>query len=100
MSELILVLWLMGLTVAQIFGAALLLGIRRRWDSLERREIALDNAERIERLNELLHRHRGQLDKDIHKATYMLLQALEADPHSKDIHFVAIQSLKAKLAQL
>ena len=100
MSALIVVLWLTVLTVAQIFGAALLLGIRRRWDSLEIRETALDNAERIERLNELLHRHRGQLDKDIHKAAFVLLHALESDPHSKDMHFVSIQSLKAKLAQL
>lgn len=99
MSELIVMFWLMGLTLAQVVSAAALMGIRRRWDSLENREETLGHAERIERLNDLLQRHRGHLDKDIHKAAYVLLVALENDPNSADRHFLAIQALKAKLAQ-
>ncbi len=98
MSELIVVLWLTVLTVAQIFGAALLLGIRRRWDRLESRETALDNAERMQRLLDMLGRGRDLRDKDIRRETEVLLARLEDDPASRDRHWTSIQVLRNKLA--
>lgn len=98
MSDLMILTWFTALSIAQMLTAFAVWGIRKRWDSLERREIVLDNAERIERLMDLLQRHRGTLDKEIHRSAAMLLEAMENDPISRSNHFVAMQMLRAKLA--
>lgn len=98
MNELVIFLWFMGLSIAQILTAVAMYGIRKRWDSLENREVALDNAERMERLMDLMQRQRGALEKDIHRAAAMLLEGMENDPVSRSNHFVAMQMLRAKLS--
>ncbi|MBS1568850.1 MAG: hypothetical protein JST45_05345 [Bacteroidetes bacterium] len=99
MTNFVIFLWFMVLSLAQILTAVALYGIRKRWDSLESREVALDNAERMERLMDLMQRQRGILEKDIHRAAAQLLEAMETDPVSRSNHFVAMQMLRAKLAQ-
>lgn len=99
MTNFVIFLWFMVLSLAQVLTAVALYGIRKRWDSLESREVALDNAERMERLMDLMQRQRGILEKDIHRAAAQLLEAMETDPVSRSNHFVAMQMLRAKLAQ-
>lgn len=99
MTNFVIFLWFMGLSLAQILTAVALYGIRKRWDVLEQREMDLGNAERMERLIDMLQRQRGQLAKDIHRAAAQLLEALESDPVSRSNHFVAMQYLRAKLAE-
>jgi len=99
MTNFVIFLWFMVLSLAQILTAVALYGIRKRWDSLESREVALDNAERMERLMDLMQRQRGILEKDIHRAAAQLLEAMETDPVSRSNHFVGMQVLRAKLAQ-
>lgn len=99
MTNFVIFLWFMVLSLAQVLTAMALYGIRKRWDSLESREVALDNAERMERLMDLMQRQRGILEKDIHRAAAQLLEAMETDPVSRSNHFVAMQMLRAKLAQ-
>lgn len=99
MNELAIFVWFMGLSIAQLLTAVAIYGIRKRWDSLESREMALDNAERMERLMDLMQRHRGRLEMDIHRAAAQLLESMESDPVSRSNHFVGMQVLRAKLAQ-
>lgn len=99
MNELVIFLWFMGLSIAQILTAVAMYGIRKRWDSLESREVALDNAERMERLMDLMQRHRSSLDGEIRRTAVQLVTALENDPLSKEKHFVAIEVLRSKLSQ-
>lgn len=91
--------WLIVLTGSQIISAATLYGIRRRWQLLEHRETELDNAERMERLMDLMQRHRSSLDGEIRRTAVQLVTALENDPLSKEKHFVAIEVLRSKLSQ-
>lgn len=99
MTNFVIFLWFMVLSLAQVLTAMALYGIRKRWDLLERREALLDNAERMERIVDLMQRHRGTLEKDIHRAAAQLLESMESDPVSRSNHFVAMQMLRAKLAQ-
>lgn len=99
MTNFVIFLWFVALSLAQILTAVALYGIRKRWDLLERRETLLDNAERMERIVDLMQRHRGTLEKDIHRAAAQLLESMESDPVSRSNHFVAMQMLRAKLAQ-
>lgn len=99
MTNFVIFLWFMGLSLAQILTAVALYGIRKRWDVLEHREMDLGNAERMERLIDLMQRHRGRLEMDIHRAAAQLLESMESDPVSRSNHFVGMQVLRAKLAQ-
>lgn len=97
--QIIILIWLMILTSSAIVSAVALYGIRIRWTALEDRETMLDNAERMERLMDLMQRHRSSLHGEIHRAAVALVHALENDPMSKERHFVALQVLRSKLAE-
>lgn len=94
----VFIVWLIGLSLSQILIVIAIFGIRKRWYILEQRETAFENAERIQRLTDLLQRHRGTLDRELHRAAAQLLETMENDPISRSNHFVGMQILRAKLA--
>lgn len=91
--------WLLALTVAEILTAALFWSLRRRFTTLDQREIDLDNAERMQRLMDLLTRNQQVHDREIRRAVEVLIAGLEQDPRSREQHWLNIQHLRAKLAQ-
>lgn len=91
-------IWLLALTVAEVLTAFALWSIRKRFTLLDQREIDLDNAERMQRVLDLLSRNQQAQDREIRRAIEVLLAGLEQDPRSKENHWLNIQQLRAKLA--
>lgn len=95
----IILLWLIGITLSQVLTGLAIYGAHKRWDSYDRRELELDQAERMQRLIDLLNRHKIGQDKAIRRAAESLLAALDADPHSREKHWGDLQFLRTKLAE-
>lgn len=99
MMDLLVYLWLAGVTVAQVLTGLALYGAHKRWDHYDRRELELHQAERMQRVIDLMGRHKMGQDQAIRRAAECLIVALEADPLSREKHWTAIELMRSKLAE-
>jgi hypothetical protein len=97
MANSIITLWLAVLTVLEAHNIAATFASRSRWKAFERRENALDNAERIQRVLDLMTAKMMQNDAEIRRQVDVLITALEADPMAHEKHWSAIHALRAIL---
>lgn len=99
-ADIMVIVWLMGLTVAQVISAAAMMATKRQTAIIEQRASELDTAERMQRIIDMIGKNKSAIDQDIRRNAEILIGSLEADPLAKEKHWMAMQQLRSKLAHL
>jgi|GEM_PF-5911364 len=97
MENRFLAIWLALLTALEVVNTIVMFITRNRWKAFQQRENAIDNAERIQRVLDLMTSKVMQNDAEIRRQVAMLITALEADPLAHEKHWSAIHSLRTIL---
>lgn len=90
----IVLLWCAGNTVASIVGIIMLVATRRFVDERMR---SVDISEQLRNVMDRLDRQAIHKDRELREAVELLIKRLEADPLTRDRHFIDITALKEKL---
>lgn len=92
----IVLAWLTLLTALNAIGIALFVGVRRQ---LGRRLTDLDMRDQLHFVVQKLDRQAIHKDRELREAIEQLIARLEANPLTRDVHFVDIAAIKDKLRQ-
>lgn len=90
----IMVAWLTLLTVVNAVGVALFIGVKRQ---LGRKVDELALRDQLHFVVQKLDRQAIHRDRELREAIELLIARLEANPLTRDAHFVDIVAIKDKL---
>lgn len=99
MMEIVFISWLVLLSVALAMVGHGTFEIRRMYMEYDRREMELNQAERMQRVIDLMSSHKQIRDKQIRRAVEALVAALTDDPLTCERYWSQLQALRNILAE-